>query len=112
MTTHDTPEAALEAAIHASHFGGRRLSMTDAEADRWLAAAILAALPPGWCGHEAQIGLDRGLAVRSAMEALAKEVGKQDRTVSVELGFSEVVSLDAVLDLIAEHIALAPEDDT
>ena len=45
MSTLAEALAALEAAIHASHFGGRHLSMTDAEADRWLAAAIFAAEP-------------------------------------------------------------------
>ena len=44
--THDTPEAALAAALE------------EAMTDHWdgsnkeIATAILAALPPGWCGHE------------------------------------------------------------
>ena len=40
-------EETLNAAIHASHFHGRQMAMTDAEADAWLAAAILRHLREG-----------------------------------------------------------------
>jgi hypothetical protein len=45
MTTHDTPEAALTAALR------KALPTTFVWYD-FHAAAILAALPPGWCGHD------------------------------------------------------------
>jgi len=40
-------EETLDAAIHASHFHGRQMAMTDAEADAWLAAAMLRHLREG-----------------------------------------------------------------
>jgi hypothetical protein len=48
MTTHDTPGAALAAVLE--RFDGDEFASWEQEA-----GDILAVLPPGWCGHEAEM---------------------------------------------------------
>ena len=66
MTTHDTPEAVIAAALQyvCAKNGWRILGRPDdpvLHSYEEFAAAILAALPPGSCGHDA---LMEGLEVR------------------------------------------------
>jgi hypothetical protein len=66
MTTHDAPEAVIAAALQyvCAKNGWRILGRPDdpvLHSYEEFAAAVLAALPPGWCGHETIMG---GLEVR------------------------------------------------
>ena len=52
MTTHDTPEAAIETAVRANaHLICDCRQPPECPRVAAVLAAILAALPPGWCGH-------------------------------------------------------------
>ena len=80
MTTSDTPEAALVAMTAALESvdvrsGYRLSSMTPPMGPTTLAAAVLAALPPGWCGHDTMLTQQEAedMGRHAAQQAVAAE---------------------------------------
>jgi hypothetical protein len=84
MTT-DPRIAALAQALQDAYMGiGFGVSAPDQQSYREAAAAILAALPPDWCGHEehaiALARIDRWRKIKEAARALIADIPPNTRS--------------------------------
>ena len=105
MTTHDTPEAALAAALSDADDEWLATPIRDDD-EHWTlfcARHILAALPPGWCGHDGPLGpyYRREIArLRAAIQAVLDDAESQHPG-----GWGPDVTTVGIL-----HAALAPSE--